>query len=195
MTAPADITAQKRALRRRLREARRAVDVRQRRLAAEAIAERAIALPELTGATAVLLYAATPEEADPSVLETALRARGARIAFPRVSGVRTLTLHWVDDAAMLEPAAFGIREPAATAPQAAVTGLSAVVAPGVAFDARCNRLGQGGGYYDALLAALPAGVPVIGIAYDEQIAEAVPHAEADRPVDVVITPTRVLRAR
>jgi 5-formyltetrahydrofolate cyclo-ligase len=190
----ADIQAEKRVLRQRMRTARQAIGTAERRHAAEAMAELALALPELDGATAVLVYAALPDEANPSVLEAALRARGARIALPRVTGPRTLALHWVDDPAMPEPGVYGIREPDAAAPAAALAELSAVVAPGLAFDMQGNRLGHGGGYYDALLTLLPPGVPVIGVAYDAQIVDTVPHDEGDRQVDVVVTPTRVLRA-
>jgi 5-formyltetrahydrofolate cyclo-ligase len=66
--------------------------------------------------------------------------------------------------------------------------------PGVAFDASGRRLGRGGGSYDRALAARGAATLAVGLAYDEQVVDEVPTDAHDVPVDVVVTPTRVLRA-
>ena len=166
----------------------------ERAAASYAIAERVLALPGMADATAVLLYGASAEEADPEVLEAALRERGTRIAYPRVAGPRRLELHWVDDRDVLTEGAFGLTEPHAKAPAVVLGRMSAIVVPGVAFDADGNRLGFGGGFYDALLAESDGLPPIIGIAYDEQIVKHVPHDLRDRPMDVVVTPTRTLTA-
>lgn len=164
-----------------------------RRAHAYALAERVLALPELASATTALLYGASAEEADPSVLESALRERGVRIAYPRVAGPYSLSLHWVDSAEVLCPGAFGLLEPAADAPTAALGQISVIVVPGIAFDADGNRLGFGGGYYDTLLAGAESPPPAIGFAFDEQIVDEVPHEDHDRPLDIVVTPTRTFR--
>lgn len=159
---------------------------------AEAIAARVLELPEMRDATAVLLYGASAEEADPAPLERALRAAGVRIAYPRIAGPAELELHWVSDPGSLVSGPFGLREPAADEPSAELGEISAIVVPGIAFDAGGNRLGFGGGYYDRLLSAdrLPH---TVGIAYDEQVFAEVPHDAVDRPVDMVVTPTRTMR--
>lgn len=188
-----DLDRAKAALRVHARAARQAVLPEYRTARAYAVAERILGLPEMAAATAVMLYGASPEEVDVSVLESTLRERGVRIAYPRVAGFRTLSVHWVDDPAVLLRGAFGLLEPPEGTPQTAVSRLSAIIVPGVAFDSEGNRLGSGGGYYDSLLGG-PDPVPVtIGVAYDEQIVDMVPHDERDRPTDVVVTPTRVFR--
>jgi 5-formyltetrahydrofolate cyclo-ligase len=70
-----------------------------------------------------------------------------------------------------------------------------VVAPGVAFDGRGVRLGQGGGYYDRFLARLrrrPDHPPVAGAAFELQIVERVPAEPHDARVDMIVTEERVL---
>ena len=57
--------------------------------------------------------------------------------------------------------------------------------PGVAFGADGYRLGRGKGIYDRLLAGA-TGVK-IGVAYEWQLLELVPHCELDVPVDVIVT--------
>lgn len=65
-----------------------------------------------------------------------------------------------------------------------------VVVPLLAFTTRGERLGQGGGHYDRWLAANPL-VPAIGLAWDCQIADALPTEAHDRHLAAVVTPTRI----
>lgn len=187
------IAHEKNELRRTARAARRALSSEDRALASQMIAKRALELPELATARAVLVYGASAEEVDPAPLERALRACGVAIAYPRVAGPRTLELHWVDDPSALVSGAFGLREPAADAPAASLAELDAIIVPGVAFDTACNRIGYGGGFYDTFLADVPHTLPTIGLAFEEQVLPEVPCEEYDRALDVVVTPQRVLR--
>lgn len=180
-------------LRLKARAARRAVFPELRTASAYAIAERVLNLPEVASAAAVMVYGSSPEEVDVGVLEFALRERGTRIAFPRVAGPRELTLHWVDQGVRLVEGTFGLREPAPDAPPAALDDLAVLIVPGVAFDSAGNRLGFGGGFYDTLLATVEECPVTIGVAYDEQMVSEVPHHTHDRPMDIVVTPTRTYR--
>lgn len=65
-----------------------------------------------------------------------------------------------------------------------------VVVPLLAFTADRHRLGQGGGHYDRWLDANPQ-VPAIGLAWDCQIADALPIEDHDRHLTAVVTPTRI----
>lgn len=180
-------------LRRRAREARRALSPEARDEASAAIARRVLELPELLRATAVLLYGASAEEVDTAPIQQVLRARGVRVALPRVAGPHDLTLHWVDGDDELAEGAFGLREPHGDAACALPREIDAIVVPGVAFDERGGRLGYGRGYYDTLLAGACVGVPTIGLAFDEQMVAEVPCEERDERMSVVVTPTRTIR--
>lgn len=59
------------------------------------------------------------------------------------------------------------------------------VVPGVAFDAQCNRLGRGKGFYDRLIPHLNC--PLIGIGYQFQIIESIPCESFDKKLDAIIT--------
>ncbi len=187
--------APKQALRERVRAARAALppDVRATRSAA--IATRALAIPEVAGARAVLAYTALAGEADPAPLLEVLRRRGARIALPRVCGPQKLSLHWVEPDTPLSPGALGTSEPSPECASATASDFDLVIVPGVAFDPACARLGFGGGFYDALLPTLPSRTLAVGLAFDEQIVGAVPCESHDEPVDMVVTPTSVHRRR
>lgn len=70
-----------------------------------------------------------------------------------------------------------------------------LIVPLLAFDRLGNRLGQGGGFYDATLAALRrqnANVTAVGLAYDQQeCLDRLPVEEHDQKLNWIVTPSRV----
>lgn len=82
---------------------------------------------------------------------------------------------------------YGIRQPPDAAPELEP---ELVFVPLLGFTAAGERLGQGAGHYDRWLAAHP-GVPAYGLAWDCQLVEDLPTEPHDRPLDGVITPTRL----
>ncbi len=181
-------------LRARVRALRQGLSLAEREAAAEQVAERCAALPEFVGVSVALGYHALEQEIDPAPLLETLRSTGARVALPRVAAGGRLTFHWVGDATTLELGALGIMEPPADAAGPELGEIDLVLVPGVAFDERCCRLGFGGGYYDRLLAELPARAAAVGLAYDVQIVPEIPIGELDRPVHLIVTPSGVFRA-
>lgn len=87
----------------------------------------------------------------------------------------------------LVPARWGGCQPPPANP---ATVLQIIIAPLVAFDANCNRIGQGGGHYDRYFAAHPA-TKRIGIAWDVQRIDSINPQSWDMPLDAVITETNV----
>ena len=67
-----------------------------------------------------------------------------------------------------------------------------VITPVIAFDDHLNRLGFGGGWYDAAIKELrPLGKIFIGVAYEKQYCKNLPVEEHDQKLDIIITETRV----
>lgn len=185
------VEADKQTLRRRLLAARSSVGSRPD--AAAAICRRLAVLPELSATRVVLGYAAHGDEVSVDEALRQLLAEGVTVCLPWVAGP-ALGLGAISDLdADVAPGWGGIREPRVPRRPVRPQALDAVIAPGVGFDPAGNRLGYGGGHFDRVLARLRRGVPVIGVALDEQVVTRVPVAPHDRPVDVVVTPTRTLR--
>ncbi|HEU5396494.1 MAG TPA: 5-formyltetrahydrofolate cyclo-ligase, partial [Verrucomicrobiae bacterium] len=82
---------------------------------------------------------------------------------------------------------FGIREPSSGCVEIPLDELEVILVPGVAFDPTGNRLGRGKGYYDRLLQNFAG--KKIGVAFDEQLVEKVPHEKLDVRMDLILTPT------
>jgi len=75
-----------------------------------------------------------------------------------------------------------------------VSSMDIIIVPGVCFDKDGNRIGRGGGYYDRFLVGARRAVPLlIGLAFDFQVIEDVPHEKRDIPVDITITEMRILK--
>jgi 5-formyltetrahydrofolate cyclo-ligase len=97
---------------------------------------------------------------------------------------------------------FGLPEPPIVLDQSTednirrfMSEIEAVIVPGVAFRTDGGRLGYGGGYYDRFLPHLKKTVVKIGLAYPLQINETFPVEDHDIPLDFVITPKKVYKAK
>ena len=200
MAEPLDMSADeaavaraKREARGRARRARDGVNLVERRAAAHELSLVLLSLNELAGARAILAYAALPNELDPAPAIWRLRKRGVRIAYPRIEAPGVLGMHFVDHEMELVPGPFGLAQPSEHAPHVSHALIDAVIIPGVAFDEQGTRLGYGGGYYDRLLPMMRPECMRIGIAFDEQVLSHIPTEEHDACVDVLVTPSRIIR--
>lgn len=144
-------------------------------------------LPEIANAKTVMGFASFGTEIPTDPLIEALLASGRGVLMPFVDGDRMRAAR-IERVADLAPGYRGIREPSPVPVEAEA---DAILVPGVAFDAAGRRLGYGGGFYDAFLAA--ARGTRIGLCFDVQIVEQVPVTGQDRPVAVIVTEKRILR--
>lgn len=127
----------------------------------------------------VTAYASWPTEPPTEALVTALRGSGHTVLLPITHPLPDRTLDWY-------AAGAGPHQPWGVD---AISRADLVLAPGLLVDATGTRLGQGGGYYDTVLAHLPAGVPVCVILWDDELtADLLPRDAHDRPVDGVLRP-------
>ncbi len=183
----------KQELRLRLRETRDKVSPSWRRLLARAAANRA--LPILQGRETVAVYHAIRSELDPVLLVESLRARGARIVYPRVApSSPILEFYEVKSTEQLEPGPFGLLEPSNDAPLLTISEIDAFVVPGLSFDRAGNRLGWGKGYYDHTLAQNSRALRV-GLCFQEQIEPSLPNDTNDQSMDWVVTDAKAFQGQ
>ena len=197
VTGPAPLRAAKAALRARVLAARDALAPEARRAASLTIQAAVGRLEAWREAGRILAYASFGTEPDTAALNQAVLARGAALFLPRVDrAARGLTLHRVTDLATdLRPGTWGILEPdPGRCPVVEPATVDLVVVPGVAFDATGGRLGYGGGYYDRLLADVPASAARIALAFEPQVVDRVPAGPGDHRVDLIVTEQRTVRA-
>jgi 5-formyltetrahydrofolate cyclo-ligase len=122
------------------------------------------------------------------VLETALR-QGKVLALPRfqpAAGIYGAARVSNLDADLVT-GRFGVLEPRPECPEATTNQLDLALIPGVGFDLTGGRLGRGGGFYDRLLRGWP-GTLTCGVAFDWQLAVAIPMDPHDVAMDSLLTP-------
>lgn len=91
----------------------------------------------------------------------------------------------------LKTVLFGIQEPFPVK-QVPFEEIDLVIAPGVAFDEKLNRVGFGKGFYDKFLVHLKPNTPIVALAFDFQVVDSV-HAElTDVKITKIITEKRVI---
>jgi len=155
-----------------------------------AIADRFLALPEVTSARSVLVFWSFGSEVPTAPLIERLVARDILVALPRIAdGELEIVGYRPGDPT--RSTSFGAEEPAegSTIPP---DELDVIAVPGVAFDRAGRRVGYGGGFYDRLLRRTDA--TPIALAFAIQVVDGVlPAGGTDVPVAAIVTEAEVIR--
>jgi 5-formyltetrahydrofolate cyclo-ligase len=149
--------------------------------------------PAFQKARSILFFAPLSEEPDlwPLLNETLAGKKMAALPCFDADNQTYLSRRITDIHIEILSGKFGIREPATTCVAIPLDDLDLVLVPGVAFDLGRHRLGRGKGFYDRLLQNFNG--KKIGIAFDEQIVDALPVEENDVRMDLILTPSRCLK--
>ncbi len=160
---------------------------------AEAERELAAGLAELESSPlwarspAVLGYLATEDEPGIDGLLMDGIHRGHWVAAPRMDwDAKTMAPRVLHDMEHVEVRRHGVREPLGSCEPMSLDRVGLVLVPGVAFDRRGGRLGRGAGFYDRLLARLPAKAVKIGVAFSAQLVEEIPMETHDVRLDGLV---------
>jgi 5-formyltetrahydrofolate cyclo-ligase len=178
------VSALKAALRKRIAAQKQLYTEEDRLKGSLSIKARIESLDVFRQARTVLLYYSLPDEVQtlPMLAEWISRKR---CLLPQVQG-SNLTVREYLPGNSLQTGYMGIPESTGNIfPD--LDRIDLIIVPGIAFDAKKNRLGRGKGYYDRLLSHAKA--VKAGICYDFQLVEKVPVSACDVPMDCVITPT------
>jgi len=160
-------------------------------------------LPEFKAAKAVSFYVTKPSSGEvetEQMIKASLRM-GKRVLLPVVEKTaKKLALSELKDFdTELAPGAFNVPEPKQSFRRPIpARECDLIIVPGVVFDLHGYRLGFGGGYYDRLLheiASLRRGIPFVGLAYELQVVDRLPHTRHDVAVHILVTEERVLRLK
>ncbi len=185
--------AEKRGLRARLRQQRRALSDQAVRKNSQRIAARLCVQAMFHQARRVLLYSPDENEVETEGLWREARRRGIDVYYPRVTAdKREVEFVRRHDNDHLIPGVFNILVPPGEDLLTSVATTDLVLIPGVGFDRAGHRLGRGRGYYDRALRDLLASALRVGLAYDYQIVSHIPIDEHDERVDYVVTEKRLI---
>ncbi|MFH0937964.1 MAG: 5-formyltetrahydrofolate cyclo-ligase [Planctomycetota bacterium] len=158
------------------------------------VVERLTSCVEWQRATTVLAFYSFGAEVDTHEFLAECLRQGKTLALPRLRSRNIISVHHVTNLDVdLERNRLGFREPNCHLAEISLSQIDLVIVPGLAYDLKGNRLGRGRGCYDHLLASRELQAVCCAIVFDCQVVAAVPTTAHDRPVDMVVTESRVLR--
>ena len=191
-TAPIDIRPWRKAERKRLIDARMALHAAERETMDAAIRARLEGLIGRPEGRTISAYWPFRAEQDLRPLLRALRDAGARIALPVVvaKGQPLIFREW-RAGARLARGVWNIPYPEDG--EEVVPDLA--IAPVVGFDARCFRLGYGGGFFDRTLAALANRPACIGVGYSMQQMATIHPQPHDIAMAAIVTEHKIIEPK
>lgn len=147
-------------------------------------------------AATVMLFLSMPQEIDTTAAIESAWKSGKRVVVPRIDRhprrMVAVEIDRLDHSP--DPAISGLRNPTEGI-EVPIGQIDLIVAPGLAYDRRGNRLGRGGAYYDRFLAEPECKASVVGFGFAFQVLDEVPTDPHDRPVDAIVTEQGVVICR
>ena len=189
-------------LRQRARNLRSTIPIEAIAQRSAAIVERLSGMEELLAARSVALFYPMERrhEVDLRALDATLRARGVRVAYPRIDGgdeadspiaQQKMSFRFTDAIADLAERGQIYLEPAGTAEVA--TELDVILVPALQVDGRGHRIGYGAGFYDRTIPRFSPPAKTIIVAFDFQLIAEVPVTDGDVACGMIVTDKRVLK--
>jgi 5-formyltetrahydrofolate cyclo-ligase len=189
-------------IRRETRSRRLALTGQQRADAGTGIARRGLAWADAVahGKPATFAaYVGVAAEPPTMPLLAELHAAGHRILLPVCEPERRLSwVYWTPETTFVRSKYAPIDEPVGERLDSEIVKDAAgIFLPATAVDGSGSRIGQGGGYYDRLLALLDTAghrPPTVAVVYDHEVLPAgrIPAEAFDKPVAAALTPHRVV---
>ncbi|MDT0167038.1 5-formyltetrahydrofolate cyclo-ligase [Actinotalea sp. AC32] len=169
--------------------------------AAQNLAQVVGDMPQLRNVDVVACYVSRPTEPGTVPLVERLTQRGVRVLLPVLGAGLQRDWAWYTSTEDLQVRAPG-RPPEPSGPTLggeAIAQAQAVVVPALAVDTRGARLGQGGGWYDRVLAHAEPEAPLVAMVFAEELYDAderpLPQEPHDVTVPLVATPAGWQRLR
>lgn len=150
--------------------------------------------PEFDAARVVMLYLSTATEVDTAPLALRAWQAGKTVVVPKVAWDqrRMLPIEISSLVTGMTSTGPGIREPIAGKP-VPTEFIDLVIVPGLGFTNTGHRIGRGMGFYDRFLAQSDFLGVSCGLAFSEQIIEALPVLDHDIPLSMLATDQGLLR--
>ncbi|WP_415902284.1 5-formyltetrahydrofolate cyclo-ligase [Neptuniibacter sp. QD29_5] len=192
------MTQQRKRLRQRIRQLRRSLTPLQQEQAAQGLLKNIRTRSDFRRAKSIAIYLPNDGEINPEPLIHYCWKLGKEVYLPVLHPIlhnRLWFTPYTNQTPMIKNI-YGIREPKLQPnKRRAAWAIDLVLLPLVAFDAKGNRMGMGGGYYDRTfgfknLKKSMKGPSLIGLAHEIQRVEELPVESWDIPLTSIVTDSR-----
>ena len=185
----------KQALRKEIRDKKRAMTEAEIVAASQRLAELFVASEAYRQAKTIYGYLPYNQEVRTQPIIRRAWADGKRVAVPRVLSKGVMEFYYIDSFDGFIRSSFGVPEPPEDPAKLADESDFLLLMPGLAFDRAHNRVGYGGGFYDRYIERKQrAGARIFkpALAYDFQIVDSIPANDFDVRVDAVLTENGII---
>jgi 5-formyltetrahydrofolate cyclo-ligase len=197
-TPPTD-AGDKSALRKSLRAALSSIGEEERHRKSVAAGALLHATPEFRAARVVMLFLSVPGEIETASIALRCWQEGKTVVVPKVSWdqrrMMPMEIHSLtSDVTTVEhgPNKVALREPIQGTPMPAGM-IDLVLVPALGYTPTGQRIGRGMGFYDRFLAQRDFLGVACGLAFEDQVVEALPTQDHDQPVGMLVTDRAVRR--
>jgi 5-formyltetrahydrofolate cyclo-ligase len=168
----------------------------QRRIESKLACQNLIATDEYKKASVIMIFLSLPHEVDTTPIILDAWQQGKTVAVPKISWqqrhmiaveITSLDTGFSEDRRGLKNPTTGVPMP--------VEEIDLVITPGIGFDAKGNRLGRAGGYYDRFFKSKGLHAARLGFGFSQQIVDSVPVEDHDEPVDFLVTDEGVVSTK
>ena len=151
------------------------------------ICQNLIATDQFQRASVVMCFLSLPQEVDTAPIILHAWQQGKIVTVPKVSWQQRHMIPIEINSLEIGIATgtFGLKNPTAGIPTP-FEEIDLVITPGIGFAENGDRLGRGGGYYDRFFSDRLKAVRC-GIAFSQQILDAVPTEAHDQRLDLIVT--------
>ena len=149
-----------------------------------------LSLPEYRRAITVAFYSSIAKEGEVATVDMVgvSLEQGKKVCLPKIIS-DSLEFFNVNSIEELKEGAFGILEPVGD--KIKPEQIDIAILPGIAFDARGNRIGFGRGYYDRFLKRV-RNASIVALAFDFQIVDKIPSTKSDVRVHKIVTESGII---
>ena len=177
----------KKILRQQMREAMAEMTEQEKAWSDQELVSAFLAHPKLDEANTVMLYYGVGQEIATADLIQTLLDQGKTVCLPKCLPEHQMEARIIQGLDELEPDAYGIPAPKDACPVLEREKIDLILVPGLCFDSKGNRLGQGGGYYDRWLEHFNGFR--VGMCRNAVLQDKVPTEPHDSRVDLLLTET------
>ncbi|MAD57464.1 MAG: 5-formyltetrahydrofolate cyclo-ligase [Porticoccus sp.] len=182
-------------LRQLMRKKRRSLSPKQQLLAKENIARKLSLLPIFYNSKRIAFYLAHDGEIDPMFAMGIAEAAGKECYLPLLHPLKQNRLYFAKykTGEKLSVNRFGIQEPPLRGSKIVPAfAIDLILMPLVAFDASCNRIGMGGGFYDRTLKLQSRLTKLVGLAQSFQETSSINKYPWDITLEKIVTEKNVI---